>query len=143
MPNNDRGGHGIKFDSPRLQMIRVAKINPQLKTLKPFHSAMVSFHHILRAVTIFGFIAFPAAFADTTNYNPTGEGCVDPKGFLTCYQTQINKASSCSGLCNSTDAAGTSALKQCELGCDGQWHAGNIACWIQSCWNQVSGHPSP
>jgi len=140
VPNNHCEGYSIKFASPCLQMIRVVKFNPQLKTLET--QPMVLFHCILQAFSVFNFITFPVAFADTTNYNSTGQGCVDPKRFLACYQTQINKASSYSGLCNSTDATGTAALKQCELGCDGLWHAGNIACWIQSCWNQVSGHPS-
>jgi len=76
---------------------------------------------LVLVVTFFALLAFVRA--STTNYNPTGAGCVDPKGFVSCYQTQLDTASKCSGTCNATDAAGTQARNMCLTGCDGQLHA--------------------
>ncbi|KAH7416638.1 hypothetical protein BKA64DRAFT_655640 [Cadophora sp. MPI-SDFR-AT-0126] len=75
--------------------------------------------------------------ADARNWNPTGQGCVDTDGFLTCYQARIDDAVGCVKACNSTSKAGTQINQDCILGCNGAWLAGNIGCWIQGCWNQV------
>ncbi len=74
----------------------------------------------------------------TANYNPSGTGCVDPSGFLSCYSAQGTKAVSCVNFCDSTipDQSGIT-YQNCVLGCEGAWLAGNIGCWIQGCWNQV------
>ncbi|CZR69644.1 uncharacterized protein PAC_19544 [Phialocephala subalpina] len=74
---------------------------------------------------------------DTRNWNPTGQGCVDPNGFLSCYATQSSNAVSCVGFCDSNTVKGTGAYTDCILGCNGAWLASNVGCWIQSCWNQV------
>ncbi|KAF8847563.1 hypothetical protein BDZ45DRAFT_320904 [Acephala macrosclerotiorum] len=74
---------------------------------------------------------------DTRNWNPTGQGCVDPKGFLSCYDNQSSNAVSCTAFCDSNTVKGTKAYTDCILGCNGAWLASNVGCWIQSCWNQV------
>lgn len=75
--------------------------------------------------------------SDTRNWNPTGEGCVDSKGYLSCYDTQSNNAVDCIAFCDSNSVKGTGAYQDCLLGCNGAWLAGNLGCWVQSCWNQV------
>lgn len=76
------------------------------------------------------------------NFNPTGQGCVDPQGFLSCYQKQIDQVPACASLCNGANAAGSTGLQTCLVGCNGAQLAGNVGCWIQSCWNQVCATPS-
>lgn len=83
------------------------------------------------------FVLCTGVIADTRNYNPTGEGCVDPKGFLSCYQKNIDAAVGCTGQCNNTTPANSATRQNCYLGCNGGWLASNIGCWIKSCWNQV------
>ncbi|KAH8671937.1 hypothetical protein BGZ60DRAFT_527375 [Tricladium varicosporioides] len=83
------------------------------------------------------FVLCTGVIADARNYNPTGEGCVDPKGFLSCYQKNIDAAVGCTGQCNNTTPANSATRQNCILGCNGGWLASNIGCWIQSCWNQV------
>ncbi|KAE8441186.1 hypothetical protein EG329_005786 [Mollisiaceae sp. DMI_Dod_QoI] len=78
-----------------------------------------------------------SVICDTRNWNPTGEGCVDTKGFLSCYDTQSSNADSCVQFCDSNFVKGTGAYTDCILGCNGAWLASNVGCWIQSCWNQV------
>jgi hypothetical protein len=75
--------------------------------------------------------------ADTRNWNPQGDGCVDPKGFLSCYQDNSDTAVGCVQLCNQTATVDTGNYDNCVLGCNGQWLASNIGCWVQSCWNEV------
>jgi hypothetical protein len=75
---------------------------------------------------------------DTRDWNPTGDGCVDSTGFLSCYETQSNNAVSCVQFCESNNVKGTQVYQDCILGCNGAWLASNLGCWIQSCWNQVS-----
>jgi hypothetical protein len=77
----------------------------------------------------------------TTNWNPYGEGCVDPTGFLSCYATQSSKASSCTSACASSNTKGSSTYNICVNECKELWLADNIGCWIQSCWNQVCFMP--
>lgn len=78
-----------------------------------------------------------SVLCDTRNWNPTGQGCVDPKGFLSCYDTRSSNAVSCVSFCDSDTVKGTGAYEDCILGCGGAQLAGNVGCWIQSCWNQV------
>lgn len=96
---------------------------------------MVSFLFVRNALLISAFVT--TVVADARNWNPTGEGCVDTQGFLSCYEAQTNNAVGCIKVCNSTTKAATQINQDCILGCNGAWLAGNIGCWIQSCWNQV------
>jgi hypothetical protein len=73
--------------------------------------------------------------AATLNLDPTGQGCVDPQGFLDCYQAQANKGTTCVSAADNT-CSGTE-LAECVAGCAGAQLAGNIGCWLQSCWNQA------
>jgi hypothetical protein len=74
----------------------------------------------------------------TTNWNPTGEGCVDTVGFLSCYTDQGTTANSCADACSASNKKGSAPYNTCVTACDQLWYAGNIGCWLQSCWNQVS-----
>lgn len=74
----------------------------------------------------------------TTNWNPNGDGCVDTKGFLSCYDTQASQGTTCVDNCANTNKEGTTAYQDCVNGCTGLWLASNVGCWLQSCWNQVS-----
>ncbi|KAE9375265.1 hypothetical protein N431DRAFT_369506 [Stipitochalara longipes BDJ] len=73
----------------------------------------------------------------TTNWNPSGEGCVDPTGFVSCYATQSSSALSCTNTCASNNKKGSSEYNICVNECKELWLATNVGCWIQSCWNQV------
>ncbi|KAH8748570.1 hypothetical protein F5882DRAFT_470916 [Hyaloscypha sp. PMI_1271] len=73
----------------------------------------------------------------TTNWNPTGEGCVDTVGFLSCYADQGITANSCADACSVSNKKGSAPYNTCVTACDQLWYAGNIGCWLQSCWNQV------
>lgn len=76
----------------------------------------------------------------TTNWNPTGEGCVDTDGFLSCYDDQAGKASSCTKGCESSNTKDSSEYNTCINNCERLLYADNIGCWLQSCWNQVCGN---
>ncbi|KAH7346145.1 hypothetical protein BKA65DRAFT_594710 [Rhexocercosporidium sp. MPI-PUGE-AT-0058] len=43
-----------------------------------------------------------AGVANTRNWNPIGEGCVDTDGFLACYQARVDDAAGCVRSCDST-----------------------------------------
>ncbi|RDW87748.1 hypothetical protein BP5796_03442 [Coleophoma crateriformis] len=75
--------------------------------------------------------------AGVQNYNPTGQGCLDPDGFLSCYAKQVDLVTSCATGCTASNVAGSQALKTCLTGCNGAQLAGNLGCWVQSCWNQL------
>ncbi|KAH6714288.1 hypothetical protein DL95DRAFT_368996 [Leptodontidium sp. 2 PMI_412] len=96
---------------------------------------MVSFSFVRKILVITALASVVAA--DARNWNPTGQGCVDTDGFLSCYQSRVDDAVGCVKACNSTTKAGTELNQNCILGCNGAWLAGNIGCWIQGCWNQV------
>ncbi len=91
----------------------------------------------LGLLTALGFSSL--VHGDTRNWNPSGQGCVDPSGYLSCYKAQSDQAVSCVDFCTSSEPAGSEELTLCEAGCGGAWLAGNIGCWIQGCWNQVCG----
>lgn len=99
---------------------------------------MASFKSNLRFLAAVVLSVAPASvLSDTRNWNPTGQGCVDTKGFLSCYDTQSSNAVSCVNFCDSSTVKGTEAYEDCLLGCNGAWLASNVGCWIQSCWNQA------
>ena len=103
-----------------------------------FSVLLVMFRTHFYLIAIGAIIALSTSvLADTRNWNPQGDGCVDPKGFLSCYQKNIDAAVGCTKVCNST-ATPPSLYSNCIQGCDGFWLASNIGCWIQSCWNEVS-----
>ncbi|EHK96922.1 hypothetical protein M7I_7322 [Glarea lozoyensis 74030] len=81
---------------------------------------------------------FSTVVADSRNFNPTGAGCVDQSGFLSCYQTQASAAVDCENFCVTSTKKGSSAAESCSKGCGGKWLAANIGCWIQSCWNELA-----
>jgi hypothetical protein len=78
---------------------------------------------------------------DADNLNPTGEGCVDPKGFLDCYADQQTKATECAT--NAPKTCSGDTLTECLAACGNSQLAGNVGCWVQSCWNQVSSSLMP
>ncbi|KAG9245429.1 hypothetical protein BJ878DRAFT_548083 [Calycina marina] len=78
-----------------------------------------------------------AVFAGTENYNPTGEGCVDARGFLSCYAEAVTLTAGCVAGCKETSTIATDTHDLCLAGCNGAQLAGNLACWVQSCWNQL------
>jgi hypothetical protein len=73
----------------------------------------------------------------TGNWNPTGEGCVDTTGFLSCYNDQSSTATSCLDSCDNHNQKETRAYTNCVLSCNQAWLAANVGCWIQGCWNQA------
>lgn len=73
----------------------------------------------------------------TLNLDPTGQGCVDPQGFLDCYEAQVNQAATCLATAQKTCTSSPTELAECVVGCAGYQRAGNIGCWLQSCWNQA------
>lgn len=75
------------------------------------------------------------AYADATNLNPTGQGCVDPNGYLQCYSDNADKLTSCMDNAQKTCTGDT--LTECQLACGDTQMAANIGCWLTSCWNQV------
>lgn len=83
----------------------------------------------------FVLIQIPLSHADASNLNPKGEGCVDPDGYLDCYAAQEKQASFCVNTVNKTCDA--QQVNNCISSCYGAQLAGNIGCWIQSCWNRV------
>jgi len=76
-----------------------------------------------------------AADSFDPNTSPTGEGCVDPKGFTDCFATSANNLVSCGEFCKTQN---TLNYNDCILGCGKTQLSRNLGCWIQSCWNQVS-----
>lgn len=66
------------------------------------------------------------------NLNPSGQGCVDPNGFLECFQAQENQAATCLATAKKTCSSSDQELAECVAGCDGAELAGNIGCWLQS-----------
>ncbi len=104
-------------------------------------SKMLRLNSFDRIVTIFALLScfilvqLPHSNADASNQNPTGEGCVDPQGYLSCYAAQVKQAAFCTETVNKTCDA--QQINNCIAGCYGAQLAGNIGCWIQSCWNKV------
>lgn len=89
------------------------------------------------AATVALFVVARAQTNFTTDWNPLGEGCVDTKGFLSCYSDQSSKAASCTSTCAANNPKGSNQYNTCVDACDELWLADNLGCWIQSCWNQV------
>jgi hypothetical protein len=76
-------------------------------------------------------------YGDAHNFNPTGQGFIDPKGFVDCYQAQVVQVTACVEVVNKTCRGDQKTYKNCLQGCYSAQLAGNIGCWVQSCWNQV------
>jgi hypothetical protein len=74
-------------------------------------------------------------YASASNLNPHGQGCVDPSGYLQCYQQNENDFTSC--MEDAKRYCLGDALTDCELACGNVLLAANIGCWLTSCWNQV------
>lgn len=89
-------------------------------------------------VVLLGGLASLHTVVAQTNYNPDGTGCVDPQGFVDCYSAQADQLTSCTETAKNTCSA--DEYQTCLLGCSGAQLAGNVGCWVQSCWNQVSFH---
>jgi hypothetical protein len=97
----------------------------------------------LTAVTFFAFYSTALGQTNfTTNWNPTGEGCVDPTGFVSCYNDHSNTGVSCQTACANNNKKGTPEYNTCMDACEALWLAGNVGCWLQSCWNQVCFMPN-
>lgn len=93
------------------------------------------YYHVAILVDVLSAVSLVNAVS--LNLDPTGQGCVDPQGFLDCYQAQVNQATTCVATAKNTCSA--TKLAECVAGCAGYELAGNIDCWLQSCWNQA-GH---
>jgi hypothetical protein len=92
----------------------------------------------LTAATFFAFYSTALGQTNfTTNWNPTGEGCVDTTGFISCYNDHTNTGVSCQETCANNNKKGTAEYNTCMNACEALWLAGNVGCWLQSCWNQV------
>lgn len=91
-------------------------------------------HFVGTLILAQGFL-WSLAYGDASNLNPNGEGCVDPSGYLQCYQNNVDQLDSCMATINQT--CSTDTLKECELACGYRQLAANIGCWLTSCWNQV------
>lgn len=78
------------------------------------------------------FVSLVSAFAD--NLNPKGTGCVDPSGYLQCYQDNIDAATKCVEDAKATCGA---SVNTCLVACGNVQLAANLGCWLTSCWNQV------
>ena len=74
----------------------------------------------------------------TQNLNPTGAGCVDPAGYLACYQKGITSATACAAVAEAQCGPFAGNIDICLQGCLAAQLASNIGCWLQSCWNEVS-----
>lgn len=79
------------------------------------------------------------ANADASNLNPKGNGCVNPSGYLQCYQKNIDQLSVC--MTNAKKTCDGDSLQECELACGNVQLAANIGCWLTDCWNQVCQDP--
>ncbi len=98
----------------------------------------------LTAATLFAFYSTALGQTNfTTNWNPTGEGCVDSTGYVSCYNDRRNTGISCQTACASNNKKGTTEYNTCMDACEALWLAGNVGCWLQSCWNQVCFMPNP
>jgi hypothetical protein len=97
------------------------------------------FSHLVFLWAIVG--EFSYVIADFRNFNPTGEGCVDQSGFVSCYKAQAAAAVDCENFCTTSTTKGSDEAESCSQGCSGHWLAGNVGCWIQSCWNEVFTFP--
>ncbi|KAJ5639604.1 uncharacterized protein N7484_007466 [Penicillium longicatenatum] len=75
------------------------------------------------------------ASADASNPNPDGEGCVDPSGYLQCYESNVNTLTAC--MTYAKDTCEEDVYTTCVLACGNAQLAANIGCWLTSCWNEV------
>jgi hypothetical protein len=71
------------------------------------------------------------------NLNPSGAGCVDPAGYLQCYEANTAAYVTCVNNIPNICGSSTAEKAQCLLTCGKVQAASNIGCWLQSCWNQV------
>lgn len=70
--------------------------------------------------------------------NPTGEGCIDPTGFLQCYSNIENiDLFTVEDLCAQYTTP-SDEWSDCVLAAYYVGLAGNIGRWIQSCWNMLN-----
>ncbi|KAJ5288999.1 hypothetical protein N7478_002029 [Penicillium angulare] len=73
--------------------------------------------------------------ADASNLNSKGDGCVDPSGYLKCYEDNINTLATCMDDAKKTCLDDEYSI--CVLACGNVQLAANIGCWLTSCWNEV------
>ena len=79
------------------------------------------------------------AAADASNLNPKGDGCVDPSGYLQCYEDNVNQLTTCMNDAKKT--CDDYEYSTCVLACGNAQLAANIGCWLTSCWNEVQIKP--
>ncbi|KAJ7362586.1 hypothetical protein DFH08DRAFT_841206 [Mycena albidolilacea] len=80
----------------------------------------------------------PASVSSTLTFpagTPSGIGCVDPKGLLDCYSSNVDQATSCAGIVKNDCSVDEQST--CALGCANGQLAANVGCWLQHCWNRV------
>lgn len=75
------------------------------------------------------------ASADASNLNPNGDGCVDPSGYLQCYENNVNTLTTC--MTDAKNDCEGDVYTTCVLACGNAQLAANIGCWLTSCWNEV------
>jgi hypothetical protein len=90
---------------------------------------------VVRTFILAQCLLWSLAYGDASNLNPNGQGCVDPSGYLQCYQNNADQLTSCMEEVQQTCTGDT--LAECELACGNVQLAANIGCWLTSCWNQV------
>lgn len=84
---------------------------------------------------------FAAAITEAssfTNLNSNGRDCIDPSGFLKCYAAQEHETVVCINDWAPKYCQSKTSRHNCMKSCFSRQNVGNIGCWLQSCWNQVS-----
>ncbi|RDW58587.1 hypothetical protein BP6252_13063 [Coleophoma cylindrospora] len=61
--------------------------------------------------------------------------CVDPQGFVACTESFDARYTGC--IAEPACTQSPEIYKNCLNGCGGTRLAGNLACWVQSCWNRI------
>lgn len=80
-------------------------------------------------------LVWSLASADVSNLNPNGDGCVDPSGYLQCYENNVNTLTTC--MTDAKNDCEGDVYTTCVLACGNAQLAANIGCWLTSCWNEV------
>lgn len=90
---------------------------------------------IMRSIVLAQSLLWSLAVADASNLNPKGEGCVDPSGYLKCYENNVKTFDTC--MTDAKNNCDVDVYSTCVLACGDAQLAANIGCWLTSCWNEV------
>ncbi|KAJ5888223.1 hypothetical protein N7495_008264 [Penicillium taxi] len=123
-------------------VFNVTRGSPQVKLLafllqKKFKLQTKTIHimAIMKSIVLAQALLWSLASADASNLNPKGQGCVDPSGYLQCYEDNVNSLTTC--LTKAKEDCDGDSYSTCVLACGNVQLAANIGCWLTSCWNQV------